>query len=84
MVSKHKENIIRLIKGEEKPLVIKKTKELAMVSMPGVMTPTEIRSAHKWGADFVKLFPAVNMGPDYIKAVKAPLSDIKYLNYDLC
>ena len=59
--------------------VIKKTKELAMVSMPGVMTPTEIRSAHKWGADFVKLFPAVNMGPDYIKAVKAPLSDIKYL-----
>ena len=59
--------------------VIEKTKELGMVSMPGVMTPTEIRSAHKWGADFVKLFPAVNMGPDYIKAVKAPLSDIKYL-----
>lgn len=27
VVSKHKENIIRLIKGEEKPLVIKKTKE---------------------------------------------------------
>ena len=27
VISKHKENIIRLIKGEEKPLVIKKTKE---------------------------------------------------------
>ena len=59
--------------------VIKRTVELEMVSMPGVMTPTEIRMAQRCGADFVKLFPAVNMGPEYIKAVKAPLSDVKYL-----
>lgn len=59
--------------------VIEKTNELGMVSIPGVMTPTEIRSADMFGADFVKLFPAVNLGPQYIKAVKAPLSHIKYL-----
>ncbi len=59
--------------------VIKKTKELGLVSMPGAVTPSEIQAAHKAGADFVKLFPATNLGPDYIKAVLAPLSHIKLL-----
>lgn len=59
--------------------VINKTKELCLVSMPGAVTPSEIQSAHKAGADFVKLFPATNLGPDYIKAVLAPLSHIKLL-----
>ena len=59
--------------------VIKETVKLGMVSMPGAYTPTEISTAHKYGADFVKVFPATALGPDYIKAVKAPLCHIKYL-----
>ncbi len=59
--------------------VIRKTKELGMVSMPGALTPTEIQMAHKAGADYIKLFPSANMGIDYIKAIKAPLSHIKLL-----
>lgn len=59
--------------------VIKKTRKLCMVSMPGALTPTEIQNAHRFGADFVKLFPITNMGPEYVKAVKAPLSHIKLL-----
>ncbi len=57
--------------------VIKKTVELGMVSMPGALTPTEIEYAHNLGADFVKVFPAGDLGPGYVKAVKAPLSHIK-------
>ena len=57
--------------------VIKRTRELEMVSMPGALTPTEIQQAYNIGADFVKLFPATNFGPGYVKAVKAPLSHIK-------
>ena len=57
--------------------VIKKTRELDMVSMPGALTPTEIQKAHSYGADFVKLFPASNFGPEYVKAIKAPLGHIK-------
>lgn len=57
--------------------VIKRTGELGMVSMPGALTPTEIKNAYNMGADFVKLFPASNFGPDYVKAVKAPLSHVK-------
>lgn len=59
--------------------VIEKTRELEMVSMPGGLTPTEIQSASRWGADFVKLFPITNLGIDYVKAIKAPLSHIKLL-----
>ncbi len=59
--------------------VIRKTRELDMVSMPGALTPSEIQSAHRYGADFVKMFPITNMGLDYVKAVKAPLSHIKLL-----
>lgn len=59
--------------------VIRRTVELGMVSMPGAMTPTEIMTAHQAGADFVKLFPAANLGTDYVKAIRAPLSQIKLL-----
>lgn len=59
--------------------VIKKTRELDLVSMPGALTPSEIQTAHRAGADFVKLFPVTNLGTDYVKAVSAPLSHIKFL-----
>ncbi|MBQ7045923.1 MAG: bifunctional 4-hydroxy-2-oxoglutarate aldolase/2-dehydro-3-deoxy-phosphogluconate aldolase [Clostridia bacterium] len=59
--------------------VIKKTRKLKMVSLPGALTPTEIQTAHNAGADMIKLFPITNMGPDYVKAIKAPLSHVKML-----
>lgn len=59
--------------------VIVKTRELGLVSMPGALTPTEICQAHKYGADFVKLFPVSDLGVGYVKAVKAPLSHIRLL-----
>lgn len=59
--------------------VIRRTKELGMLSMPGALTPTEIKCAHNAGADFVKIFPVGNLGAGYIKAVKASLNHVKYL-----
>lgn len=59
--------------------VIKKTKELGMVSMPGAFSPTEAANAHRYGADFVKLFPNSEMKISYLKALSAPLSHIKFL-----
>jgi 2-dehydro-3-deoxyphosphogluconate aldolase / (4S)-4-hydroxy-2-oxoglutarate aldolase len=47
------------------------------VVIPGAMTPTEILAAWNVGADLVKVFPAGPLGgPDYIKAVKAPLPQV--------
>ncbi len=59
--------------------IIKKTKELGLVSIPGALTPSEIVSASAAGADFVKIFPVTAFGDDYIKQVRAPLSNIKLL-----
>lgn len=59
--------------------VIKQTKDLNMVSVPGAFSPTEILKAHQLGADFVKVFPAGSIGADYIKAVRGPLDNIPLL-----
>ena len=56
--------------------VIRQTKELGLVSIPGAMTPSEVAQAYEWGADIVKIFPAGDLGPSYIKAIKAPLKHI--------
>lgn len=59
--------------------VIRKTRALGMVSMPGCFTPTEAASAHRYGADFVKLFPNSEVKLSYLKALAVPLSHIKFL-----
>lgn len=59
--------------------VIRKTKELGLLSLPGALTPSEITAAHRAGADFVKLFPITSLGTAYVKAVRAPLSHIPLL-----
>lgn len=56
--------------------VIRETKNLGMVSLPGALTPTEIVQAHTSGADMVKLFPGGALGPDYVKAMGGPLKGI--------
>jgi 2-dehydro-3-deoxyphosphogluconate aldolase/(4S)-4-hydroxy-2-oxoglutarate aldolase len=45
--------------------------------MLGAYTPTEAQAAHEAGADFVKLFPADDLGPGYIKALRAPLPHLR-------
>ena len=59
--------------------VIRRTRELGLVSLPGALTPSEITTAYNNGADFVKLFPIADMGASYVKAVRAPLGHIDML-----
>src|SRR5947199_391730 len=49
---------------------------LGMPFCPGALTPTEIEAAWRLGATIVKVFPGSVGGPDYIRAVCGPLSDI--------
>ena len=55
------------------PEIIELTKELGMLSYPGVMTVSECFSAIEEGADGLKLFPADVTGMAFIKAVKVVL-----------
>ena len=45
--------------------------------MLGAYTPTEAQLAHEAGADFIKLFPADNLGAGYVKALRAPLPHLR-------
>ena len=68
-----------IISPDTDPAVIKATVEAGLVSIPGALTPTEIKQACAYGADFVKVFPAGSMGVSYLKAITAPLSHIRML-----
>lgn len=65
-----------VISPDVNPAVIRRARELNMVSMPGALSPTEIVTAARAGADIVKLFPAGELGLGYVKAVRGPLSHI--------
>jgi 2-dehydro-3-deoxyphosphogluconate aldolase/(4S)-4-hydroxy-2-oxoglutarate aldolase len=47
--------------------------------MPGCMTITEMQEALKLGVDIVKLFPGNAYGPEFVKAVKAPLPQVNIM-----
>lgn len=59
--------------------VIRKTKELNMISMPGCCTPSEAFNAMHAGADALKFFPADLVTPSAIKAMRAVLPTIPML-----
>lgn len=59
-----------IISPNTDPAVIRETKKLGMLSIPGFFTASEAFSAIHAGADYLKLFPAV-LGPGYVKDLKA-------------
>jgi 2-dehydro-3-deoxyphosphogluconate aldolase/(4S)-4-hydroxy-2-oxoglutarate aldolase len=62
------------------PEVIAKTKELGKVSIPGGLTPTEVITAWKAGADYVKVFPCSAVGgASYLKALLAPFPQLQLI-----
>lgn len=56
---------------------IEMCKRYSIPVVPGAYTPTEVLTAWEAGADMVKIFPASVGGPAYIKAIKAPLPQVK-------
>lgn len=68
-----------IVSPDTNPGLIKKTRACGLVSVPGAMTPTEILTAYNAGADFVKVFPAGDLGEGYFKSVRAPLSHVPLL-----
>lgn len=60
--------------------VIAKTKELKRISIPGALTPTEVITAWRAGADYVKVFPCSAMGgASYLKSLLAPFPELRLI-----
>jgi 2-dehydro-3-deoxyphosphogluconate aldolase/(4S)-4-hydroxy-2-oxoglutarate aldolase len=61
-------------------LTIEACRTLGVPVFPGAMTPTEVVTAWKAGADAVKVFPANAVGgAAYLKSLKAPLPQIELI-----
>ena len=58
------------------PEVIQACVQRKVPVMPGAMTPTEVLMAWRLGAKLVKIFPADQLGPAHLKALKAPFPQI--------
>ncbi|MGV3756660.1 MAG: bifunctional 4-hydroxy-2-oxoglutarate aldolase/2-dehydro-3-deoxy-phosphogluconate aldolase [Verrucomicrobiota bacterium] len=56
-----------------RPVIAEAAHALNKPVMLGAYTPTEAQLAHEAGADFIKIFPAEGLGPNYIKSLRAPL-----------
>ncbi|MET4677312.1 2-dehydro-3-deoxy-6-phosphogalactonate aldolase [Luteibacter sp. ME-Dv--P-043b] len=55
------------------PATIRKARERNLYTAIGFMTPTEAFAALAAGAQSLKLFPSSNLGPAYIKSIRAVL-----------
>ncbi|HET6402701.1 MAG TPA: bifunctional 4-hydroxy-2-oxoglutarate aldolase/2-dehydro-3-deoxy-phosphogluconate aldolase [Candidatus Kapabacteria bacterium] len=53
--------------------------QVGVASMAGALTPTEAWQATQAGSDFVKLFPLAGLGPQYIRAMRGPMPDIRFV-----
>ncbi|MGB6691605.1 MAG: bifunctional 4-hydroxy-2-oxoglutarate aldolase/2-dehydro-3-deoxy-phosphogluconate aldolase [Terracidiphilus sp.] len=62
------------------PEVVARTRELGKVSIPGALTPTEVITAWRAGADYVKIFPCSAVGgASYLKSLLAPFPDLRLI-----
>jgi 2-dehydro-3-deoxyphosphogluconate aldolase/(4S)-4-hydroxy-2-oxoglutarate aldolase len=59
--------------------VIRLCRRYGKVVMPGAFTPTEVVTAWEAGADLVKIFPSDLGGPAYLKALRAPLPQVRMM-----
>lgn len=62
-----------------KPGVVGLCNRLSVPIACGAFTPTEALLAHESGADFVKIFPADQVGPVYLKNLLAPLPMLRLI-----
>ena len=62
------------------PEVIEVTRSNGKLSIPGALTPTEVITAHRAGAEYVKIFPCSAMGgASYLKSLLAPFPFLKLI-----
>jgi len=62
------------------PDVVACTKAMGKVSIPGALTPTEVVTAWRAGADYVKIFPCSAMGgASYLKSLLAPFPHFRLI-----
>jgi 2-dehydro-3-deoxyphosphogluconate aldolase / (4S)-4-hydroxy-2-oxoglutarate aldolase len=68
-----------IVSPDTHPPVIQAARLRNLEPIPGALTPTEVLQAKRAGATFIKLFPASQMGPTFIKQLRGPIADLHYV-----
>ena len=58
---------------------VRRAVEQDVLHLPGIFTATEAQTAIAAGSTLLKLFPSDVVGPKYLKALRAPLSDVEFV-----
>ena len=61
------------------PELVEQARELGVLLVPGVFSPTEVHQALRFGCRVVKLFPAATLGPGYWGSLQAPLGPLPFV-----
>ena len=59
--------------------VLKYAKENKIDMIPGVFSPSEAALAMRYGFNYLKLFPAIDLPESYIKNLKGPFGNIEFM-----
>ena len=60
--------------------IVELTEKADVVTMPGVLTPSEVTAAWRAGVDFIKVFPCSQVGgAGYIRALKGPFPNASFV-----
>jgi 2-dehydro-3-deoxyphosphogluconate aldolase/(4S)-4-hydroxy-2-oxoglutarate aldolase len=61
------------------PELVSTAVEEGLPFIPGALTPTEVASAWAAGATFVKLFPAIAVGPSFVHELRRAMPDAQLI-----
>jgi 2-dehydro-3-deoxyphosphogluconate aldolase/(4S)-4-hydroxy-2-oxoglutarate aldolase len=61
------------------PDVVEHVRAAGRELLPGVATPTEVMAAVRHGVHALKLFPGSLGGPDYLRALRGPFPDVRFM-----
>jgi 2-dehydro-3-deoxyphosphogluconate aldolase / (4S)-4-hydroxy-2-oxoglutarate aldolase len=61
------------------PAVTDAASESGLPLLPGVFSPSEVMAAREMGHRVVKLFPAGTLGAGYVRALRGPFPDMRFV-----
>jgi 2-dehydro-3-deoxyphosphogluconate aldolase/(4S)-4-hydroxy-2-oxoglutarate aldolase len=68
-----------IVSPDTNPEVIAAAHERGLLALPGALTPTEVGTARSAGARMIKLFPASLGGVEYLRALRGPFPNVKFV-----
>jgi Entner-Doudoroff aldolase len=59
--------------------VVRASLDAGLPTLPGVATASEVQAGVRLGLGWLKMFPAAALGPGWVKALRGPFPDIRFV-----